>query len=391
IMMESNEQLEEELDNTVYPSEDEEDEVSFNTETIMGLNAILITASEEEVAGINLYVEHFSPTATKEEIKTLFTNYGKVSQIKPEATYCKSYTVSYAEQKEAEAAISALHGEYTFPGGSRPIIVILQKKTDDVPLLKCFENLKTYSEEVNEDIEQERMRSSMKRVMGLETANSLSRIMSLLSAEREKREHVDLPITKFESGKLSVEEWGRSRSVVHKGVLGRLLPHARGLRFESLRGGFPSRWESMGFCPIDASIRGWQGYVLWNRITNYYSRLAGTTFWCFLCKSWSPRLKRHYKVEELGAILVNKPFEFHYRLDVMPVQLANMIAAELVTIIIYRFIIEASTQGSHKLLIQNCFHLQLLRCLVLYCGRLHRNGSLLLALPVYCSSIDNKD
>ncbi|GJX68559.1 hypothetical protein Tco_0304286 [Tanacetum coccineum] len=30
------------------------------------------------------------------------------------------------------------------------------------------------------------------------------------------------------------------------------------LRFESLREGFPSRWESVGFCPIDASIRGWQ-------------------------------------------------------------------------------------------------------------------------------------
>ncbi|GJZ41861.1 hypothetical protein Tco_0588747 [Tanacetum coccineum] len=29
--------------------------------------------------------------------------------------------------------------------------------------------------------------------------------------------------------------------------------------FESLREGFPSRWESVGFCPIDASIRGWQG------------------------------------------------------------------------------------------------------------------------------------
>ncbi|GJU44010.1 reverse transcriptase domain-containing protein [Tanacetum coccineum] len=47
--------------------------------------------------------------------------------------------------------------------------------------------------------------------------------------------------------------------------------------------GFPLRWESVGFCPIDASIRGWQGlpsgYVLWNRITNYYSRLARTTFW----------------------------------------------------------------------------------------------------------------
>ncbi|GJW65040.1 hypothetical protein Tco_0116924 [Tanacetum coccineum] len=41
--------------------------------------------------------------------------------------------------------------------------------------------------------------------------------------------------------------------------LGRLLPYARGLRFESLRGGFPSRWGSVGFCPIDASIRGWQG------------------------------------------------------------------------------------------------------------------------------------
>ncbi|GKG15640.1 hypothetical protein Tco_0357963, partial [Tanacetum coccineum] len=45
-------------------------------------------------------------------------------------------------------------------------------------------------------------------------------------------------------------------------------------------GSFPSRWESVGFCPIDASIRGWQGqpsrYVMWNRITNYYPRLAGT-------------------------------------------------------------------------------------------------------------------
>ncbi|GKE75395.1 hypothetical protein Tco_1537436, partial [Tanacetum coccineum] len=47
--------------------------------------------------------------------------------------------------------------------------------------------------------------------------------------------------------------------------------------------GFPSRWKSVRFYPVDASIRGWQGlpsgYVLWNRITNYYSRLAGTTFW----------------------------------------------------------------------------------------------------------------
>ncbi|GJY76309.1 hypothetical protein Tco_0481425 [Tanacetum coccineum] len=41
--------------------------------------------------------------------------------------------------------------------------------------------------------------------------------------------------------------------------LGRLLPHARGLTFESLREGFPSRWESVGFFPIDVSIRGWQG------------------------------------------------------------------------------------------------------------------------------------
>nr|GEW14981.1 hypothetical protein [Tanacetum cinerariifolium] len=58
--------------------------------------------------------------------------------------------------------------------------------------------------------------------------------------------------------------------------------------FESLREGFPSRWESVRFCPIDASIRGWQGlpfgYVLWNRITNYYSRLARTTF------LWPPRV-----------------------------------------------------------------------------------------------------
>ncbi|GKA59896.1 hypothetical protein Tco_0759209 [Tanacetum coccineum] len=33
---------------------------------------------------------------------------------------------------------------------------------------------------------------------------------------------------------------------------------ANNLRFESLRGSFPSKWESMGFCPIGASIRGWQ-------------------------------------------------------------------------------------------------------------------------------------
>ncbi|GJY31899.1 hypothetical protein Tco_0415394 [Tanacetum coccineum] len=33
----------------------------------------------------------------------------------------------------------------------------------------------------------------------------------------------------------------------------------RNREFESLRGGFPSRWESVGFYPIDASIRGWNG------------------------------------------------------------------------------------------------------------------------------------
>ncbi|GJR55456.1 alpha/beta hydrolase fold protein [Tanacetum coccineum] len=83
-----------------------------------------------------------------------------------------------------------------------------------------------------------------------------------------------------------------------------LLPHARGLRFESLRGvSFKvgicefcliDRWESVGFCLIDASIRGWQrlpsGYVLWNRITIYYSRLSRTTFWAL--------------VEELGVYVV---------------------------------------------------------------------------------------
>ncbi|GJX29385.1 meiosis-specific protein ASY3, partial [Tanacetum coccineum] len=73
--------------------------------------------------------------------------------------------------------------------------------------------------------------------------------------------------------------------------LRRLLPHARGLRFESFRVGFPSRWEFVRFCPIDASIRGWQGlpsgYVLWNRITNYYSRLARTTFWGHMSGNWS--------------------------------------------------------------------------------------------------------
>nr|GEY22810.1 hypothetical protein [Tanacetum cinerariifolium] len=41
--------------------------------------------------------------------------------------------------------------------------------------------------------------------------------------------------------------------------LGRLLPHERGLKFESLHGGFHLMWESVGFCIIDASIRGWQG------------------------------------------------------------------------------------------------------------------------------------
>ncbi|GKC45731.1 hypothetical protein Tco_1063453 [Tanacetum coccineum] len=41
-------------------------------------------------------------------------------------------------------------------------------------------------------------------------------------------------------------------------TLGRLLPHARGLKFESLHRSFLSRWESIGFYPIDALIRGWQ-------------------------------------------------------------------------------------------------------------------------------------
>ncbi|GJT20842.1 ribonuclease H-like domain-containing protein [Tanacetum coccineum] len=44
-------------------------------------------------------------------------------------------------------------------------------------------------------------------------------------------------------------------------------------------------WKSVRFCPIDASIRGWQGlpsgYLLWNRINNYYSRMAGTTYWMY--------------------------------------------------------------------------------------------------------------
>ncbi|GJV34343.1 hypothetical protein Tco_1394743 [Tanacetum coccineum] len=37
-----------------------------------------------------------------------------------------------------------------------------------------------------------------------------------------------------------------------------LVPQSKE-RFESLRGSFPSRWESVGLCPIDVSIRGWQG------------------------------------------------------------------------------------------------------------------------------------
>ncbi|GKA99115.1 hypothetical protein Tco_0827052 [Tanacetum coccineum] len=43
--------------------------------------------------------------------------------------------------------------------------------------------------------------------------------------------------------------------IVRMMSLERLSPHARGLKFESLRGGFPSRWESVGFYLIDASIR----------------------------------------------------------------------------------------------------------------------------------------
>nr|GEX89441.1 RNA-directed DNA polymerase, eukaryota [Tanacetum cinerariifolium] len=62
-----------------------------------------------------------------------------------------------------------------------------------------------------------------------------------------------------ESGLGALGESTELAQLAIKGVFGRLLPHARGLRFESLRGGFPSRWESVGFCPIDASIRGWQG------------------------------------------------------------------------------------------------------------------------------------
>ncbi|GJR57769.1 hypothetical protein Tco_1499931 [Tanacetum coccineum] len=51
----------------------------------------------------------------------------------------------------------------------------------------------------------------------------------------------------------------------------RLLPHAKDLRFESLCGVFPSKWEYEGFCPIDASIRGLHGLPFGQRaqsITN---------------------------------------------------------------------------------------------------------------------------
>nr|GEV48978.1 RNA-directed DNA polymerase [Tanacetum cinerariifolium] len=59
---------------------------------------------------------------------------------------------------------------------------------------------------------------------------------------------------------LIIEEADITRPVMPPRVsLERLLPHARCLRFESLREGFPSRWESVGFCPINASIQGWHG------------------------------------------------------------------------------------------------------------------------------------
>ncbi|GJT32511.1 FIZZY-related 2-like protein [Tanacetum coccineum] len=91
-------------------------------------------------------------------------------------------------------------------------------------------------------------------------------------------------------------------------ALKKILCNARGLRFESFCGGFPSTWEFVGFCPIDASIQGWQGlpsgYVLWNRITNYYSRLAGTTFWP--CESEFINLQRvwaEYALKRQEAVI----------------------------------------------------------------------------------------
>nr|GEY26684.1 glucose-methanol-choline oxidoreductase, FAD/NAD(P)-binding domain protein [Tanacetum cinerariifolium] len=78
-------------------------------------------------------------------------------------------------------------------------------------------------------------------------------------------------VTTCERSQVRVSPWGFSFKVgicevlhhrcVDSGadmdyLLGRLLPRARGLKFESLRGGFPSRWESVRFYIIDASIRG---------------------------------------------------------------------------------------------------------------------------------------
>ncbi|GJZ94867.1 hypothetical protein Tco_0667070 [Tanacetum coccineum] len=97
--------------------------------------------------------------------------------------------------------------------------------------------------------------------------------------------------------------------------LGRLLPRARGLKFESLRGGFPSRWEYVGFCPIGASIRGWHGlrsgYVLWNRITNYYSRLAGTTFWLSFKKKCDAA-ERAYEAQREKDLAIKKCEEMRF-------------------------------------------------------------------------------
>nr|GEW83972.1 retrotransposon protein, putative, Ty1-copia subclass [Tanacetum cinerariifolium] len=65
-----------------------------------------------------------------------------------------------------------------------------------------------------------------------------------------------------------------------KGVRRRVVTTCERSQVRVSSWGFSFKVRICGVLPIDASIRGWKGlppgYVLWNRITNYYSRLEGT-------------------------------------------------------------------------------------------------------------------
>ncbi|XP_058197290.1 flowering time control protein FCA isoform X1 [Rhododendron vialii] len=77
---------------------------------------------------VKLYVGGIPRTATQEEVRSLFEEYGKIVEVvrlKDNRTYQPHECgfVKYATLEEADRAIGALHNKYTFPAGVAPIKV----------------------------------------------------------------------------------------------------------------------------------------------------------------------------------------------------------------------------------------------------------------------------